>query len=145
MQNMWCCKLLLHHQPSPIFDAGTLPCYQEGHLVRDCPTRHAVGDTGGKKPKPGYVCRACGSENHFLDDCPVANQGVSREGGGGRRRDPPKEITSVSSTWLDVIVRLTNHLVCSGRVLVLFIKSSTCVRRQACDEPCCTHAHVENI
>ncbi|KAG6814562.1 hypothetical protein H0H92_000090 [Tricholoma furcatifolium] len=25
-----------------------------GHFVRDCPTRDEKGDTGGKKPKPGY-------------------------------------------------------------------------------------------
>ncbi len=44
---------------------------QPGHFLRDCPTRHAVGDTGGRKPREGYVCRACGSELHYIEDCPV--------------------------------------------------------------------------
>lgn len=52
-----------------------------------------MGDTGGRKPKEGYVCRACGSEAHYIDDCPVANQ---RQTGGSERRNgkraPPKEI-----------------------------------------------------
>ena len=47
---------------------------QPGHFVRDCPTKHAVGDTGGKKPPEGYVCRACASETHYIQDCPVASQ-----------------------------------------------------------------------
>ena len=68
---------------------------QPGHFVRDCPTRDATGDTGGRKPKPGYVCRACGSEEHYLEDCLVANQ---RHPQGERRsgkRLPPKEIARV--------------------------------------------------
>lgn len=66
-------------------------CNTPGHLVRDCPTRHAVGDTGGRKPRPGYVCRACASEEHYIEDCPVANAG---QRGGERRgkRDQIKEI-----------------------------------------------------
>lgn len=66
-------------------------CNTPGHLVRDCPTRHAVGDTGGRKPRPGYVCRACASEEHYIEDCPVANAG---QRGGDRRgkRDQVKEI-----------------------------------------------------
>jgi len=59
--------------------------------VRDCPTRHEVGDTGGKKPKPGYVCRACGSENHYLDDCLVANERAPQSERRSKR-GPPKEI-----------------------------------------------------
>ncbi len=71
--------------------------FQPGHLVRDCPTKHAVGDTGGKKPREGYVCRACGSENHYIDDCPVANE---RPGGGrgGKRGHPPRELARTSFT-----------------------------------------------
>lgn len=65
-------------------------CGVPGHLVRDCPTKHAVGDTGGHKPREGYVCRACGSELHYIADCPVANQ-RGPHGQGGKRR-PPKEI-----------------------------------------------------
>ncbi|KAG5221227.1 nuclear protein [Salix suchowensis] len=70
-------------------------CNEPGHLVRDCPTKHAVGDTGGRKPREGYVCRACGSEGHYIDDCPVANQ---RHPQGNRRgkRGPPKEIGRTS-------------------------------------------------
>ncbi|KAF6764024.1 nuclear protein [Ephemerocybe angulata] len=56
--------------------------------------RDAVGDTGGKKPKPGYNCRACGSENHYLEDCPQANQSRSSRPERGSRRGPPKEISS---------------------------------------------------
>jgi Zinc knuckle len=65
---------------------------QPGHFVRDCPTRHAVGDTGGRKPKEGYVCRACGSEGHLLEDCLVANQRPPQGDHRGGRRGPPKEI-----------------------------------------------------
>lgn len=65
-------------------------CNIPGHLIRDCPTKHAVGDTGGRKPHEGYVCRACGSELHYVADCPVANQ-RGPHGQGGKRR-PPKEI-----------------------------------------------------
>jgi hypothetical protein len=67
------------------------PLMQSGHFVRDCPTRDATGDTGGRKPKPGYVCRACGSEEHYIEDCLVVRQsqgGERRSGRGG----PPKEI-----------------------------------------------------
>jgi Protein similar to CwfJ C-terminus 1 len=65
---------------------------QPGHLVRDCPTKHAVGDTGGRKPREGYVCRACGSELHYIDDCPSVQE--RRAGGEHRsgRRAPPKEL-----------------------------------------------------
>ncbi|KAI0053904.1 nuclear protein [Auriscalpium vulgare] len=66
---------------------------QPGHLVRDCPTRHAVGDTGGRKPREGYVCRACGSEDHYIEDCLVVQE--RRPPGGERRpgkRGPPREI-----------------------------------------------------
>jgi hypothetical protein len=66
--------------------------FQPGHLLRDCPTRGAVGDTGGRKPKEGYVCRACGSEAHYLEDCLVANQRPPPGDRRGGRRGPPKEI-----------------------------------------------------
>ena len=68
--------------------------HQPGHFVRDCPTRDATGDTGGRKPKPGYVCRACGSEEHYLEDCLVANQRPQGERRSGKRA-PPKEIARV--------------------------------------------------
>ena len=54
--------------------------------MRDCPVKNAVGDTGGKKPREGYVCRACGSENHYIQDCPTAQ---ARPKG---QRAPPKPI-----------------------------------------------------
>ncbi|KAF8896981.1 CwfJ C-terminus 1-domain-containing protein-like protein [Mucidula mucida] len=82
-----------------------------GHLVRDCPTRHAVGDTGGKKPREGYVCRACGSESHYLDDCPVANVRPQGQRGGGGRRGPPKEITSDECWFCLSSPNLAKHLV----------------------------------
>lgn len=70
-------------------------CEQTGHFVRDCPVKNAVGDTGGRKPKEGYVCRACGSENHYIQDCPEANQSHGGRG-GGRGRGPPREIARAS-------------------------------------------------
>ena len=60
---------------------------QSGHFIRDCPVKNAVGDTGGRKPREGYVCRACGSELHYIQDCPVARQSHSQG------RGPLKEIT----------------------------------------------------
>lgn len=70
--------------------SSTVP--QPGHLVRDCPTRHAVGDTGGRKPKEGYVCRACGSDAHYLEDCLVANQRPSHGERRSGKRGPAREI-----------------------------------------------------
>ena len=91
-----------------------------GHFIRDCPVKNAVGDTGGRKPREGYVCRACGSELHYIQDCPVANQ----TGTGGRqgKRGPPKEIarTYNFSSW-----RVSAHQNCSGRMLVLLVKSQS--------------------
>ena len=66
--------------------------HQPGHFVRDCPTRDATGDTGGRKPKPGYVCRACGSEGHYLEDCLAANQRPPQGERRSGKRAPPKEI-----------------------------------------------------
>jgi hypothetical protein len=67
---------------------------QPGHFVRDCPTKDAKGDTGGRKPKPGYVCRACGSDGHYLEDCLVANQRPPQSERRGGKRGPLKEISS---------------------------------------------------
>ena len=80
------------------------PFPQSGHFVRDCPTRDAKGDTGGRKPKPGYNCRACGSELHYLEDCLVANQRPGhgdRERTKGGRRGPPKEIARESDALME--------------------------------------------
>ena len=70
------------------------PHMQPGHFVRDCPTKHAVGDTGGKKPREGYVCRACGGTEHYLEDCLVAQQGRTER----PRREPTKEIARTPPT-----------------------------------------------
>ncbi len=67
--------------------------------MRDCPVKNAVGDTGGRKPREGYVCRACGSELHYIQDCPVAKQG-GRERNGRANRGPPKEIARKDSVLL---------------------------------------------
>ncbi|KAI0785490.1 CwfJ C-terminus 2-domain-containing protein-like protein [Irpex lacteus] len=74
-------------------------CNEPGHFVRDCPTKHAVGDTGGKKPKEGYVCRACGSELHFIQDCPSAQANPRGRG----QRAPVKEI---AREWKHLIVSI---------------------------------------
>ncbi|KAF9256836.1 hypothetical protein L218DRAFT_172786 [Marasmius fiardii PR-910] len=96
------CKICntVRENPFPVSEAVLDSVRQPGHLVRDCPTRHAVGDTGGRKPKEGYVCRACGSDAHYLDDCPVANQRPTHSGGerGRGKRGPPKEIEP-SECW----------------------------------------------
>lgn len=81
--------------------------------MRDCPTKHAVGDTGGRKPREGYVCRACGSEGHYIDDCPVANQ---RHPQGDRRgkRGPPKEIGRKSPPLKERACVIDAHALPSG-------------------------------
>ncbi|KAJ3569956.1 hypothetical protein NP233_g4719 [Leucocoprinus birnbaumii] len=84
-----------------------------GHFVRDCPTRDAVGDTGGRKPKPGYICRACGSEEHYIEDCLVVRQ---PQGGGerrSRRRGPPKEIAPDECWFCLSNPNLAKHLIVS--------------------------------
>ncbi|KAJ7709435.1 CwfJ C-terminus 1-domain-containing protein-like protein [Mycena rosella] len=86
---------------------------QPGHLVRDCPTRFALGDTGGKKPKEGYICRACGSDAHFIDDCPASSgrppQNDHRQRGG--RRGPPKEIAPDECWFCLSNPNLAKHLI----------------------------------
>ncbi|CDO73593.1 hypothetical protein BN946_scf185014.g63 [Trametes cinnabarina] len=85
--------------------------YQPGHFIRDCPVKNAVGDTGGKKPREGYVCRACGSELHYIQDCPVAKQTGPREGGG--RRGPPKPIAPDECWFCLSNPNLAKHLIVS--------------------------------
>ncbi|KAH9928175.1 nuclear protein [Fomitopsis serialis] len=87
-------------------------CNESGHFVRDCPVKNAVGDTGGRKPKEGYVCRACGSENHYIQDCPEANQ-PSGGRGGGRGRGPPKEIAPDECWFCLSNPNLAKHLIVS--------------------------------
>lgn len=60
--------------------------------MRDCPVRDAVGDTGGRKPREGYICRACGSDQHFIEDCLVPNEKSKHLGQRDRQKGPPKEI-----------------------------------------------------
>lgn len=86
---------------------------KSGHFVRDCPVKNAVGDTGGRKPREGYVCRACGSEAHYIQDCPVA---APREGGKhGTRgpRGPPKEIAPEECWFCLSNPNLAKHLIVS--------------------------------
>ena len=105
------------------------PLAQPGHLVRDCPTKYAVGDTGGRKPREGYVCRACGGDGHYLDDCPVANHrhpGADRPTGKkGRSKEIARKPHScpLSPEILQEIY--PNY---SKRMLVLPVKSQRSVR-----------------
>ncbi|KAJ7112417.1 CwfJ C-terminus 1-domain-containing protein-like protein [Mycena crocata] len=87
-------------------------CDTPGHLVRDCPTRFALGDTGGKKPKEGYICRACGSDAHYIDDCPASSQRPPRDDHRGRgRRGPPKEIAPDECWFCLSNPNLAKHLI----------------------------------
>lgn len=99
---------------------------KSGHFVRDCPVKNAVGDTGGRKPKEGYVCRACGSELHYIQDCPVANQSGGGRHGGRGQRGPPKEIARKQAVLLFSVLR--PNATRSGRMLVLSIESQSRVR-----------------
>ena len=69
-----------------------------------------MGDTGGRKPREGYICRACGSDAHHINDCLVANQrppGGDRYGARGKR-GPQKEIGRESApSVLPPILMLT--------------------------------------
>ena len=65
---------------------------QPGHFVRDCPAMDAVGDTGGRKPREGYMCRACGSDQHYVEDCLIPNEKSRQTERRGGNRRPPKEI-----------------------------------------------------
>jgi hypothetical protein len=52
------------------------------------------------------VCRACGSDAHYLDDCPVANQRPVGDQARGRR-GPQKEIgRKCPSSKFDVVAWL---------------------------------------
>ncbi|KAF8911042.1 CwfJ C-terminus 1-domain-containing protein-like protein [Gymnopilus junonius] len=82
-----------------------------GHFVRDCPTKDAKGDTGGRKPKPGYVCRACGSENHYIEDCLVANQRPPQGERRSGKRGPPKEIAPDECWFCLSNPNLAKHLI----------------------------------
>jgi len=84
-------------------------CSQPGHFVRDCPTKHAVGDTGGRKPREGYVCRACASTEHYIDDCPVAQQGRNATGW----KDNTKEIVPGECWFCLSNPALAKHLIVS--------------------------------
>lgn len=67
--------------------------------------KEETGDTGGRKPPAGYVCRACGSELHMIDDCPVVLQKRGERerggdsGGGGRRKGGPQKEIAASECW----------------------------------------------
>lgn len=96
---------------------------QPGHFLRDCPEKNAVGDTGGKKPPPGYVCRACASELHLIQDCPVTTQ--TRREPQGRKGGPPKVIGRECAALL--LITQAAKSCYSWRMLVLLIKSKPCV------------------
>ncbi|KAF8447777.1 CwfJ C-terminus 1-domain-containing protein-like protein [Boletus edulis BED1] len=66
-------------------------CNVPGHLVRDCPTKNAVGDTGGRKPREGYH---------------------GPHGQGGKRR-PPKEIGPEECWFCLSNPNLAKHLIVS--------------------------------
>ncbi|KAF9482819.1 nuclear protein [Pholiota conissans] len=83
---------------------------EPGHFVRDCPTKDAKGDTGGRKPKPGYLCRACGSDGHYLEDCLVANQRPPQSDRRGKR-GPPKEISTDECWFCLSNPNLAKHLI----------------------------------
>lgn len=108
---------------------------QPGHLVRDCPTKHAVGDTGGRKPREGYVCRACGSELHYIDDCPVANANRNTRGGGGGgggKRRPPRELGPDECWFCLSNPNLAKHLILSiGTEVYLSLPKGQLVRTQS--------------
>lgn len=82
---------------------------QPGHLVRDCPTKNAIGDTGGRKPKEGYVCRACGSELHYLEDCSTYKQ-QPKGAPKGKRGGPPRELARASLRLINIML---NYVSCS--------------------------------
>ncbi|KAH0830727.1 CwfJ C-terminus 1-domain-containing protein-like protein [Lanmaoa asiatica] len=110
-------------------------CNIPGHLVRDCPTKHAVGDTGGRKPREGYVCRACGSELHYVADCPVANQRGPHDQGGKRR--PPKEIGPEECWFCLSNPNLAKHLIVSiGAECYLTLPKGQIIPTQSAPDEC---------
>jgi len=68
------------------------------------------GDSGGKKPKPGYVCRACGSELHLIEDCPTQHTRGSR---APMERGPPKPITPDECWFCLSNANVAKHLIVS--------------------------------
>lgn len=53
----------------------------EDHYLRECPVKKERDDARAKanaegRPGPGYVCKICGSGDHFIHDCPL--KGVDR-------------------------------------------------------------------
>ncbi|KAF8330085.1 CwfJ C-terminus 1-domain-containing protein-like protein [Cantharellus anzutake] len=86
--------------------ASTVPKDQQGsHYIKDCPEKYATGDTGGRKPPPGYICRACGSEAHLIRDCPSMKERP--------RRDPVREIQPAECWFCLSNPGLSKHLIVS--------------------------------
>ncbi|EKM82574.1 hypothetical protein AGABI1DRAFT_104513 [Agaricus bisporus var. burnettii JB137-S8] len=110
-------------------------CTEPGHFVRDCPSRDAVGDTGGRKPKPGYVCRACGSEEHYLDDC-LTNRSAQK---GDRRpghRGPAREIAPDECWFCLSNPNLAKHLIVSiGSEVYVTLPKGQIVPTQSTSDP----------
>jgi len=103
------CFIPWYTHSSKIYLADIHVPLKPGHFVRDCPTKHAVGDTGGKKPREGYVCRACASTEHYIDDCPIAKQGRNPS----FRKDPGKEIAPDECWFCLSNPALAKHLIVS--------------------------------
>ncbi|KAI6150609.1 CwfJ C-terminus 1-domain-containing protein-like protein [Pisolithus tinctorius] len=74
---------------------------------------HPAGDTAGRKPKEGYLCRTCGSGSHYIEDCPVTSQQTSRPHGERAKRGPPKEIGPDECWFCLSNPNLAKHLIVS--------------------------------
>jgi hypothetical protein len=58
-----------------------------------------VGDTGGRKPRKGYVCRACGSELHYIEDCPDVKDRRSSDKHSNQSRRVPHGDVGPDECW----------------------------------------------
>ncbi|KAI0306802.1 nuclear protein [Multifurca ochricompacta] len=109
-------------------------CNNPGHFLRDCPTRHASGDTGGRKPRKGYVCRACGSELHYIEDCPIV-QGryASNNNRDHPERGPSREVGPDECWFCLSNPALAKHLIVAvgGECYLTFPKGQLIPTRSA--------------
>ncbi len=58
-----------------------------------------MGDTGGRKPRKGYVCRACGSELHYIEDCPDVKDRRSSDKHSNQSRRVPHGDVGPDECW----------------------------------------------
>ncbi|KAH9079155.1 CwfJ C-terminus 1-domain-containing protein-like protein [Lactarius deliciosus] len=98
-------------KPPPGYRCKRCDSTDPGHFVRDCPTRHAVGDTGGRQPHEGYVCRACGSELHYIKDCPIVQERRTPDNRMSSRRGPTREVEPDECWFCLSNPALTKHLI----------------------------------